>query len=167
MTLSGFGRWTASEAKMEDNLAKVGAWYGAMEAAAQGRLGRWEHGRRRTLPGWFAQTLPAAPAGPIAFLRCDADMYSSTLECLTHLYPRVAEGGLVYVDDYHEFEACRRAVDEFRAANGIEWPMLTILEDAEYHFVPLLSPAQVAAHKASFPRGHPSRHIDAVFWRKG
>lgn len=63
--------------------------------------------RVNILAGWFRDTLPGAPVEAVSFLRCDADMYSSTLECLQFMYPRLSVGGLVYIDDYHEFEACR------------------------------------------------------------
>jgi len=71
------------------------------------------------LKGWFKDTLPDAPTGPLAILRMDGDMYESTMDALTHLYDRVSPGGYVIVDDYRVVEGCRRAVDEFRAGRGI------------------------------------------------
>jgi O-methyltransferase len=75
--------------------------------------------RVRFLKGWFADTLPKAPIERLAVLRLDGDMYSSTMDALVNLYHRVSPGGFVIVDDYHSWPACRRAVDEFRAANGV------------------------------------------------
>lgn len=72
------------------------------------------------LKGWFKDTLPGAPTGPLAILRMDGDMYESTMDALTHLYDRVSPGGYVIVDDYRVVEGCRKAVDEFRAKRGIE-----------------------------------------------
>ena len=75
--------------------------------------------RVRFLPGWFSDTLPQAPIERLAVIRIDADMYSSTTEVLEALYPRLAPGGYVIVDDYGGIPACRRAVDDYRAAMGI------------------------------------------------
>jgi O-methyltransferase len=75
----------------------------------------------RFVPGWFRDTLPklAVEIGPIAVLRLDGDMYESTIEALTHLEPLVAPGGYVIVDDYNGIDACRQAVTDYRAAQGI------------------------------------------------
>jgi O-methyltransferase len=35
-------------------------------------------------------------------------------------------GGFVIVDDYGDFEPCRRAIDEFRAANAITDPIVKV-----------------------------------------
>lgn len=72
------------------------------------------------LKGWFKDTLPGAPTGPLAILRMDGDMYESTMDALTHLYDRVSHGGYVIVDDYRVVEGCRKAVDEFRASRNID-----------------------------------------------
>lgn len=43
-------------------------------------------------------------------------MYESTMQALTALYPKLSVGGFLYVDDYDTFEACRKAVDDYRYA---------------------------------------------------
>jgi O-methyltransferase len=64
--------------------------------------------------GWFNETLPGfAPPSYIAVLRLDADWYDSTRVCLENLYPHVAPGGIVIVDDYYNWDGCARAVNEF------------------------------------------------------
>jgi O-methyltransferase len=80
----------------------------------------------RFLPGWFRDTLPAAPIERLAVLRLDGDMYSSTWDALTALAPKVSAGGFVIVDDYHAVPGCRQAVDDYRAGHGIDAPMETI-----------------------------------------
>ncbi len=52
-------------------------------------------------------------------LRVDGDLYSSTMEVLTALYPKVSAGGYVIVDDYGALATCRAAVDDFRAKHDI------------------------------------------------
>ena len=75
------------------------------------------------LKGWFNETNPLfTPPAPIALLRLDADWYESTLTCLKHLYPHVAPGGVVIIDDYEPFDGCARAVHEFlftQATGGV------------------------------------------------
>jgi hypothetical protein len=79
----------------------------------------------RFLKGWFRDTLPAAPIDKLALLRLDGDLYESTLDALTHLYPKLSPGGYVIVDDYI-IPACRKAVHDYRKAHGIEDPILDI-----------------------------------------
>jgi hypothetical protein len=78
------------------------------------------------LEGWFSDTLPAAPVETIALLLLDGDLFGSTHDALSALYPKVSKGGFVIVDDYGWHDNCRRAVDEFRAENGIRDPLVTI-----------------------------------------
>lgn len=73
--------------------------------------------------GWFNETLPDLvkdPAlAPISILRLDGDWYESTLECLSHLYPLVAEGGLIIIDDYYMWDGCARAVHDYLSINKL------------------------------------------------
>jgi Macrocin-O-methyltransferase (TylF)/Coenzyme PQQ synthesis protein D (PqqD) len=75
------------------------------------------------LSGWLADTLPTAPVGPLAILRVDVDLYSSTAQCLDLLYDRVSPGGFVIVDDYGHLTCCRDAVDDFRRRRGVDEPI--------------------------------------------
>jgi len=80
----------------------------------------------RFLEGWFRETLPAAPIERIAVLRLDGDLYESTIETLEPLYPKLAVGGFVIVDDFGTIAAQRRAVLEFRDAHGIRDELVRI-----------------------------------------
>jgi O-methyltransferase len=79
--------------------------------------------RVRFLPGWFRDALPTAPVEQLAVLRLDGDMYESTWVALESLYPRVAPGGFVIVDDYGAIDACRQAVNDYRATHSIDVPV--------------------------------------------
>ncbi len=79
----------------------------------------------RFLPGWFKDTLPTAPIAQLSVLRLDGDLYASTLDALTHLYPRLAPGGFAIIDDYN-IPSCRQAVEAYRAAHGISEPIQDI-----------------------------------------
>jgi O-methyltransferase len=70
------------------------------------------------LKGWFKDTLPTAPIQKLSLLRMDGDMYSSTMDALKNLYPRLSVGGYVIVDDYH-IAGCRQAIHDYRDQLGI------------------------------------------------
>ncbi|MFA7243628.1 MAG: TylF/MycF/NovP-related O-methyltransferase [Sulfuricellaceae bacterium] len=84
------------------------------------------------LKGWFKDTLPTAPIKKLALLRLDGDLYESTMDALTNLYHKVAPGGFIIVDDYGALNACKTAVDEFRARHAIREPLETIDPVAVY-----------------------------------
>lgn len=71
------------------------------------------------LEGWFSETLPTAPIDQLALIRLDGDLYESTMDAITALYDKLSPGGFLVVDDYNDFEPCRRAITEFREARGI------------------------------------------------
>ena len=70
------------------------------------------------MPGRVEETIPEAAPERIAVLRLDTDWYESTRHELEHLYPRLAVGGVLIVDDYGHWQGARRAVDEYLAASG-------------------------------------------------
>ncbi|QDU98009.1 TylF/MycF/NovP-related O-methyltransferase [Lignipirellula cremea] len=63
--------------------------------------------------GPVEQTLPAAAPKKIALLRLDTDWYESTKHEMEHLFPRLAVGGVLIIDDYGHWQGARRAVDEY------------------------------------------------------
>ncbi len=78
------------------------------------------------LPGFFADTLPGLTGRQWSLIRLDGDTYDATRLALEVLYPGLAVGGYLVVDDYRQLEECRRAVDEFRREHGIEEPIENI-----------------------------------------
>jgi Macrocin-O-methyltransferase (TylF) len=58
-----------------------------------------------------------------ALARLDGDSYEATWVTLESLYPDLAVGGYLVVDDYGAMPECKRAVDEFRAEHGITEPL--------------------------------------------
>jgi O-methyltransferase len=71
------------------------------------------------LKGFFNQTLNKAPLSQLAILRVDADLYSSTVDVLNALYPKLSSGGYAIFDDYQNLPDCRKAIDQYRAEHGI------------------------------------------------
>lgn len=63
--------------------------------------------------GRVEETLPSSAPDMISLLRLDTDWYESTRHELLTLYPRVASGGVIIIDDYGYWKGARKAVDEF------------------------------------------------------
>lgn len=104
-------------APLRERLVSSGVSVGSIDVV-KANLARWGRGQRFHFhQGWFQDVLPVE-LPPIALLRLDADLYESTLCCLTHLYPLMAHGGVVVIDDY-ALAGCRAAVCEYRQANNI------------------------------------------------
>lgn len=71
------------------------------------------------LKGWFNETLPKAPIEKLSLLRLDGDMYESTIDALSNLYPKLSIGGYIIIDDYGAVPACKKAVADYRESKGI------------------------------------------------
>jgi hypothetical protein len=69
--------------------------------------------------GRVEDTLPAEAPACISLLRLDTDFYESTRRELTHLYDRVAAGGVLIIDDYGHWQGSKKATDEFLAQRSI------------------------------------------------
>ena len=78
------------------------------------------------LKGWFRDTLPKAPIDTLAVMRLDADLYESTIDALTNLYPKLSVGGFVIIDDYNAVAGCNDATDDFRQSLSIKDPLTLI-----------------------------------------
>lgn len=63
--------------------------------------------------GWFYETFHPPLPQPISLLHIDADWYDSVMLCLTTFYDRVAEGGIIILDDFGHWEGCREAFYDF------------------------------------------------------
>jgi O-methyltransferase len=84
------------------------------------------------LKGYFCDTLPDPRIRQLAVLRVDADLYSSTMDVLNTMYSALSPGGYAVFDDYQNLPDCRRAIDEFRQANGVTEEIHPIDQRAVY-----------------------------------
>jgi hypothetical protein len=75
--------------------------------------------RIHLVKGMVEQTVPDRAPQRIALLRLDTDYYESTRHEMTHLYPRLAPGGVLIVDDYGYFKGARKAIDEYFGGMGM------------------------------------------------
>jgi O-methyltransferase len=104
--LSAFEFLAVPEQEVKDNFARFGCQRGV-----------------RFVRGFFEDTLPDLDGQPWAIVRLDADAYEATRVALHSLYPGLASGGYLIVDDYGAADECRKAVDEFRSEQGITEPL--------------------------------------------
>ena len=65
--------------------------------------------------GLVEETVPASAPEVIGLLRLDTDWYESTKHELMHLYPLLASGGILIIDDYGFWRGARKATDEYLA----------------------------------------------------
>jgi O-methyltransferase len=80
----------------------------------------------RFLKGWFKDVLPEAPIERLSLIRLDGDMYESTMDAVSALYPKLSAGGFVIVDDYYSWPTCKTAIHEYRERHGITEPIVKI-----------------------------------------
>lgn len=74
--------------------------------------------RLHFVQGMVEETLPQHAPERLALCRLDTDWYESTAHELEHLYPRLARGGVLIIDDYGHFLGARKATDEYFAQHG-------------------------------------------------
>jgi hypothetical protein len=72
-------------------------------------------GRLHFVKGRVEDTIPSAAPPAIAVLRLDTDWYDSTRHELEHLFPKLAQGGVLIIDDYGAWMGARQATDEYLA----------------------------------------------------
>tara|TARA_R110002074_G_scaffold260238_1_gene432638 strand:- start:540 stop:1265 length:726 start_codon:yes stop_codon:yes gene_type:complete len=66
--------------------------------------------------GEFERTMTFSE--PIQFAHIDADWYDSVRVCIERIWPQLVAGGVIVFDDYHSYEGCKKAVDEFLDDKG-------------------------------------------------
>jgi O-methyltransferase len=65
------------------------------------------------IKGRVEDTVPSQAPQEISILRLDTDWYESTRHEMIHLFPRIAIGGVLIIDDYGWWEGARQAIDEY------------------------------------------------------
>lgn len=67
------------------------------------------------IPGFFDASLSQCHEGEFSFVHLDCDVYTSYQYCLQYFYSRMAVGGIIALDEYHDplWPGCNEAVDEF------------------------------------------------------
>jgi O-methyltransferase len=147
--LAAFAFLAVSEADVRESFARLGCERGV-----------------RFVPGFFEETLASLARERWAIVRLDADTYEPTREALRCLYPGLAVGGYLIVDDYGSFEGCRRAVDEFRSEHGIAEPLecvdSTCVRWRRESEGPIITEPALEPRVASRPRAEPQSRANRV-----
>ncbi len=66
--------------------------------------------------GLFEDTIPVTPLGVVSLAHIDCDWYDPVVYCLAAIADRISPGGVIVIDDYHDYAGCRTAIDEFVAS---------------------------------------------------
>jgi O-methyltransferase len=69
--------------------------------------------RFQLIEGFFEDTVSFGVEMNIAFAHVDCDWHDPVAFCLEQIYPRLAVGGFVILDDYNSYGGCRKATDVF------------------------------------------------------
>jgi asparagine synthase (glutamine-hydrolysing) len=77
--------------------------------------------RIRLVKGLFEETLPKNGDMKIALAHIDCDWFDPVTLCLEYVWPRLSSGGIVILDDYNDWDGCKKATDQFLSRNaGVE-----------------------------------------------
>ena len=99
----GYNKWCfAPVGEVESNLART----------------EFPTARVHLVKGKVEETIPTTMPERVALIHLDTDWYESTKHELRHLFPRLAKGGVLVVDDYGDWQGARTAVDEYLAETG-------------------------------------------------
>jgi O-methyltransferase len=91
-----------------------------IEEVRQAVLGTgYDAGKITFVKGRVEETIPQHAPDQISLLRLDTDWYESTRHELEHLFPRLAPGGVLIIDDYGHWKGARQAVDEYLASQSV------------------------------------------------
>ena len=55
---------------------------------------------------------------PVAFAHVNVNWYEPVMTCMERVFPNLAVGGSIILDDYHDWGGCRKAADEY--LRGVE-----------------------------------------------
>jgi O-methyltransferase len=74
----------------------------------------------RIYKGWIPNRFSEIGDRTFSFVSIDVDMYQPTFDSIQFFYPRLAEGGLMYFDDYgyKDFPGARKAIDDYLATTS-------------------------------------------------
>lgn len=127
-------QWTGQTAKAllarEPRKEQSMLWARAPLDQVRGAMGSlpYPSSKIHLVKGRVEDTIPDQAPDQISVLRLDTDWYESTKHELIHLYPRLAPGGVLILDDYGWWRGAGQATDEYFRENGPA-PLLVRIDD--------------------------------------
>jgi hypothetical protein len=107
------------------NVSSSGAFEETSKARIESLAAYLELTNTRVVEGPFEQTMVPEAEEPstIAAAILDCDLHGSYLVALEFIWPRLSEGGIIYLDEYYslKFPGARIAVDEFFESKTVEF----------------------------------------------
>ena len=97
---------------------------------SKARALRLREERLRFVVGFFNESLPALLAAEpdvrFAVVRLDGDTFASAFEATSLLYPCLAPGGFVVIDDFVDWVGCADAIRAYRREHAIAEPIMLV-----------------------------------------
>jgi hypothetical protein len=114
-----YGESASDLLRTNSDKEKNSVWaYSTLETVRAGmETTRYPREKIHYVKGKVEDTIPSTLPSSVALLRLDTDWYESTRHELHHLYPLLAKGGVLILDDYGHWAGAKKAVDEYFAAN--------------------------------------------------
>ncbi|MCZ6605049.1 MAG: class I SAM-dependent methyltransferase [Alphaproteobacteria bacterium] len=117
------GRFGTPAVKLYDKRRKdgVSTWVNFSVEQVQKNLATTAYpaGQLHFVKGMVEETLAQQKPLCISLLRLDTDWYDSHCAEIEHLFPLVATGGVILLDDYFRYDGARKAVDDYTSEKGI------------------------------------------------
>ncbi|WP_217909627.1 TylF/MycF/NovP-related O-methyltransferase [Desulfosediminicola flagellatus] len=108
--------------KQEDRCQSSNIWCIAGLSEVKKTMDKSDYPRNKIhyVVGDVIETLTTNAPEKISLLRLDTDWYESTKHELEVLFPRLATGGVLIIDDYGHWKGAKKAVDEYFDKNSVE-----------------------------------------------
>jgi O-methyltransferase len=112
--------------------------------------------------GWFADTLPKLN-NTYSLIRLDGDMYKSTMDAISDLYPKLNEGGFCIIDDYGAVKGCKEAIHDYFDANGLNHELNRIDWTGYWFRKPFADPVKEKVYQLSLIPSDINEHLITLF----
>ena len=112
--------------------------------------------------GWFADTLPKLN-NTYSLIRLDGDMYKSTMDAISDLYPKLNEGGFCIIDDYGAVKGCKEAIHDYFETNDLHHELTAIDWTGYYFRKPFKDPVKEKVYQLSKEPSDINEHLQTLY----
>jgi hypothetical protein len=91
----------------------------------------------RLIRGYFQTSLQLCRETAFSYVHLDCDTYTAYRDCLNYFYPRMADNGIISLDEYDDppWPGCNKAVDEFLVEHPETLQQICLDNHIKYYFV--------------------------------